>query len=205
MSEAAEIPTVLDSTSQKIGEAYARALLAQPGANSDQLVESLGEFGSVLKQLPKLQGMLESPKVDISSKESVLDKCLNGKVEKVVLNFVKLLARKGRFDCYSAIYSAAVAIQDEVAGRVRAVVTSAAELSDDSRQKLEQKLSDMLGKQVLVSVKIDPSIIGGVVVRVGDTVYDSSVANRLNQVKAKAIKGVTAAIRESFARFSVDA
>jgi F-type H+-transporting ATPase subunit delta len=207
MAEVENIPTVLDATSLKIGEAYARALLAQGDKETkvDLFVDQLGAVQGVLDQLPKLKAVLESPRVDYATKASMLDRAFQGKLDATFMNFMKLLARKGRFDCFRAIHSAAVKLQDEVAGRIRAVVTTASEMSDDSRRKLEERLSGLLGKQVLVSTSIDPEIIGGVVVRVGDTVYDASVANRLRQVKSKAIKGVTEAIRKSFDRFAVDA
>ncbi len=207
MSEAEEIPTLLDSTSLKIGEAYARALLAagQQESKVDAFVDQLGDIQEVLERLPKLRELLESSRVDYPTKASVLEKSLGGKVDRSILNFTKLLAKRGRFDCFRAIQASAIKMQDETAGRVRAKVTTAAAMNDDSRRKLEQQLSTLLGKQVLVSLSVDPTIVGGVVVRVGDTVYDASVANRLKQVKAKVIKGVTETIRNSFDRFSSDA
>ena len=89
-----------------------------------------------------------------------------------------------------------------MAGRVQATLTTAEEFEDSTRAKISDRLSSVLGKQVSLSAVVDPEIIGGMVVRVGDTVYDASVANQLNQVRAKAIKRAADAIRERLDRFA---
>jgi F-type H+-transporting ATPase subunit delta len=134
----------------------------------------------------------------------LIDKSLQGRADKSLMDFLKILAQRGRFDCFPAVERAARGIQDEMTGRVRAVITSATELSDEMKERLEKQFSTMLGKKVLASVKVDPAIIGGVVVRVGDTVYDISVANKLKQLKSKAIKGVSDSIRQSIERFATE-
>lgn len=202
--EAAKVPTVFDTTQQQMGEVYARALLGlgQTKGTVDGLLEELRGFRQALQQLPKLQSMLSAPRVPVAAKESLLRKSLQGKVSTDFLNFVLLLAKKHRFDCYSSIVTAAESLQDEMANRVRGQVTTAAPMSNQSRDALAAKLSQRLGKQVVLATQVDESIIGGVVVRVGDTVFDASIANQLQQLKTKAAKRVADAIRTSLDRFA---
>ena len=206
MTEVEKIPVVLDASMVQVGEVYARALLAEGEKRGqvDRLVEQLSQFGKVLSDLPKLRMALESPKFPYANKVALIDRSLQGRAEKSLIDFLKILAQRGRFDCFLAVERAARGIQDEMTGRVRAVITSATELSDETRERLEKQFSTMLGKKVLASVKVDPAIIGGVVVRVGDTVYDISVANKLKQLKSKAIKGVSDSIRQSIERFATE-
>jgi F-type H+-transporting ATPase subunit delta len=113
-----------------------------------------------------------------------------------------VLVRRGRFNALPAVRQSAAKLFDEVTGQVRATVTSASPLGDDAKNKLAERLSKLLGKQVRVETQIDESIIGGVVVRIGDTVYDASVANQLNQVRAKTAKRIADSIRGSLERFT---
>lgn len=207
MTEAEKIPSVLDASMAQVGEVYARALLneAQRHGKLDLIVEQLTQFAEVLRQLPKLRATLESPKVPYDAKANVIDAALKGRAEPLLINGLKLLAKRGRFACFSAVERAARDIQDEVAGRVRGEVVSAVPLDGDAVRRLEEKLSQMVGRQVIVTVRVDPDILGGVVVRIGDTVYDTSVRNRLEKIKAKAVKGVADSIRRSIDQFVTDA
>ena len=95
-------------------------------------------------------------------------------------------------------------MHDEMAGRVQATLTTAHEVDDSVRLKLQAKLSTVLGKEVGLSAKVDEAIIGGMVVRVGDTVYDGSVVNQLDRVRAKAVKRTTDAIRQEIGTFMAE-
>ena len=200
-----ETPTpVFDAAQQQIGKNYARALLAigeQHGA-VEQIVEHVHEISRLLRGLPQLQTLLESPKLPWENKVAVLEKALAGKVNQNVVNFAKLLAKRGRFGSWNAVTAAIQGLQDERLGRIRATVTTAGELSGEARAELEAKLSQKFGKQVLIATRTDPQVIGGVVVRIGDRVFDASVANRLKQIQAQAVKGVSDSIRVSMEKFA---
>ncbi len=202
--EAAKIPTVFDTTHQQMGEVYARALLGlgQSKGTVDSLVDELQAFLEALRLVPKLQAALAAPRIPFAAKESMLRKSLAGKVSGDFLNFTLLLAKRGRFDCFPSIVTSAESLQDEMAERVRGQVTTAAPMSDQAKNALAQRLSKRLGKQVVLATQFDESIIGGVVVRIGDTVFDASIANQLVQLKSKAAKRVADAIRSSLDRFA---
>ena len=203
MAEAKQ-PTVFDSDQQQLGDVYARALLAfaADAGNVDQLVDELGEVVEAINGVAGLRDALESPRVGVESKVNLLDKAFAGKVEKGLLHFLKVVGNKGRFDCLGAIASSAKTLRDEMSGRVQAVVTSASPMDSEVVGRITDQLSKTLGKDVSLRVLVDPEILGGIVVRVGDTVYDGSVVNQLSQVRARAVKRASDAIREKLDRFT---
>ena len=200
----AKQPTVFDSDQQQLGDVYARALLAfaADAGNVDQRVEELGEVVGAINGVAGLRDALESPRVGVESKVDLLDKAFAGKVEKGLLHFLKVVGNKGRFDCLGAIASSAKTLRDEMSGRVQAVVTSASPMDSEVVGRITDQLSKTLGKDVSLQVLVDPEILGGIVVRVGDTVYDGSVVNQLSQVRARAVKRASDAIREKLDRFT---
>jgi F-type H+-transporting ATPase subunit delta len=197
-------PTVFDTAQQQLGEVYARALL-QLGQKSGRLEQFLEELDAVvdsLQQLPKFQAALESPRISFADKEKLLEKAYRNKVGREFLNFLKVVARKRRFDCLAAVRTSAHQLHDELSGRVRALITTADPIDTAALKKIEDKLSAALSKKIQMATAIDPKMIGGMVIRIGDTVYDGSVVSQLNQVRTKAIKRASDAIRQSLDRFT---
>lgn len=204
MDESTQQPDVFDTDQQQLGVIYAKALLSfgQGTGKVDQLVEQLKAVAEVVSQVPGLSPALESPRIGLEEKTGLLDKAFGSKVDPALLNFLKVVGRKGRFNCLTAISRSACQMQDEMAGRVQAVLTSAAEVDESTRDSIAQKLSQILGKTVSLTSAVDPSIIGGMVVRVGDTVYDGSVWNQLEQFRQQAVKRAADAIRKKIDRFA---
>ena len=204
MDESTKQPTVFDSDQQQLGDIYAKALLAfgKESGSVDQLVEGLDGIVDVIQKVPGLQAALESPRIALEDKTKLLDKAFTGKVDKSLINFLKVVGNKGRFDCLGAISSSAQKMQDEMSGRVQAVLTSASDIDDTVKSNIAERLAKLLGKTVSLQSVVDPEILGGMVVRVGDTVYDGSVVNQLAQVRAKAVKRAADAIREKLERFA---
>ena len=204
MSEAPQQPTVFDSDQQQLAGVYAKALMrvGQKSGDLDSIVGELTAVVSVVNQLPEFKAVLESPRVAAESKAKLIDGAFGSRVSRNVLNFLKIVGNKGRFDCLGAIGASAVKLHDELAGRVEASLTTATPVEDSIRDQVARKLAGVLGKTVNLKTVVDPDIIGGMVVRVGDTVYDGSVVNRLKQVRASTVKRAADAIREQLDRFA---
>jgi F-type H+-transporting ATPase subunit delta len=196
-------PTVFDTDQQQLGDVYAKAFLgfATDSGKLDALMGELGEAVGVFNSLPKLRAILESPRIDADEKSKLLDKAFDGRCSNELLNFLKLLSQRGRFDCLDSVLASAEKAHDEMAGRIKATLTTASEVDATLRDSIEKKLSGILGKQVNLACEVDPEIVGGMVVRVGDTVYDGSVANQLQQVRTKAVKSAVDALRDTLDRF----
>jgi F-type H+-transporting ATPase subunit delta len=199
----AEQPTVFDTVQQQLGVVYAKALLAHGHevGKLDLLVEQLGAAADVIREVPGMQAVLEAPRIAYEAKASILDKAFGGKLDQVLINFLKLVVKKGRFDCIRSIVGSAHKLQDEMAGRVQAVLTSADAVDEGTKKNIADRLTAVLGKAVSLQSLVDPSIIGGFTVRVGDTVYDASLANQLAQVRKKAVQRTSETIRGKLDKF----
>lgn len=205
MSQPVRQPTVFDSGQEHVGAVYAKALLgaaAQTG-QAAAVVEELDSFISdALDRLPALEATLASPRVAAEAKLALLDKSLSGRMSATLLTFLKVVCRHGRFDCLRAIGRAARQQLNVREGRVDVRVRTPQALSDELRELVTRRLETLLGKRVNLFVRVDESLIGGIVVRVGDVVYDASVANRLSRLRESAVDLVVRAVRESLDRFA---
>lgn len=196
--------TVFDTDKQQLGDVYAKALLGfgQKSGKTDSLIDELGGVVGAVNALPKFKSALESPRISIEGKSAMIDKAFGGKISKELSNFLKIVGSKGRFDCLSTVLGSAKKMHDEMSGRVEATVTTAEAIDDSVRQKISDQLAKALGKDVNLTPIVSPDIIGGMIVRVGDTVYDGSVTSQLSQVRSQAIKRATDAIRTSIDSFT---
>ncbi len=207
MDDNGKAASVFDTDRQHLGDVYAKALLGigEKTGNIDELIDELQSLVSVVADQPKLRAMLESPRVNLAEKQSLIDKMLKGRASTTFVNFVKVLTRNGRFDCLAAVAATAQAMNDQRAGRVRATMTTAERVDENITQRVAARLGQVLGKTVLIQPTIDPEIIGGLVIRVGDTVYDASIQNQLKQVRSAAIDRANQEIRGAIDRFALEA
>lgn len=186
--------TVFDTGAEHLGRVYAEALLAAAttGGAADQVVDQLVEIAEVLDQHPHLDAVFSSPRIDSEEKQRVIDRLFASQVHPTLLHFLKVTARRGRLGYLRHIARAADDIRDVRMGRLVAEVRSAVPLTDDLRHSVRARLGEAMHREIVLREKVDPQIIGGLVIRIGDTVFDTSVANRLS--------GMAKRTRQAFAR-----
>jgi F-type H+-transporting ATPase subunit delta len=109
----------------------------------------------------------------------VLDRVLGGRASPLLLNFLKVLSRHRRLDCLRQIHRRLHALYDVLQNRVRVRLTTAAPLSTELASRIRIALRGKLEGEPVLELAVDPKLIGGAVLRLGDTVYDSSIANQL--------------------------
>ena len=199
-----ETPELITTDQQQLGEVYAKALLGvgEKSGSTEDLIRELKSVNQAVAELPKLSDALTAPQIGTEQKTALVEKSFAGKTSQPMLNFLKVIVQKDRFDCLPAVAIAAQQMHDQLSGKIQATLLTAEEIDNKTREEIAEQLSKKLGKQVELNSEVDPSIIGGVVVRVGDTVYDSSVAGQLKQVRAKAMKKASDVIREQLNRFT---
>ncbi|WP_153555224.1 ATP synthase F1 subunit delta [Roseimaritima sediminicola] len=205
MQESIKHDTVLDTGAEQLGATYAAALLgaASSAGAVDEVLEQLSELVSVtLREHASLAAAFRSPRVSIEEKQRVLDRLFGDQMHPVLLRFLKVAAVRGRLGYLPAILRAAQAQQDELLGRVVAEVRSAVALTDELREQIRARLSQVFAKDVRLEERVDPEVIGGVVIRVGDTVFDSSVSGQLESMSRRASAGFARHLRERFDQFT---
>ena len=165
---------------------YARALLdvVIKEGNPEQVEQELSGFADLMTQNPALQKALTNPAVPVSGKRGLV-KALASRLtlSPPLAKLLQLLADRDRLVLIPdlvAVYKDRLMDHRQV---VRADVTTAEPLPDTTVSVLKQRLAQMTGRQVTMTTRVDPSIIGGVVAKVGSTVYDGSVASQLDRIK----------------------
>lgn len=197
-----KVATVFDSEEEHVGEVYAKALLgvARKAPNTDEL---LSQFQTVVDEVfgkhPKLEAALNSPKINLEQKEALLEKILGSHVDPTLMKFLKILCRRQRLNFVRGIQRSITEFRDEELGRVRVIVTSALELSENEIDGIRNQLKAKLNREISVVTKVDPAIIGGLVLRIGDTVFDGSVTGKFDQLLRAAKTGSARALNKDSA------
>jgi F-type H+-transporting ATPase subunit delta len=205
MAEARQ-STVLDTGLQYLGTVYAKALIAaaeKTGTTELVLSELDSLVEDVLQRLPTLERTLNSPRVSFESKESLLEKAFRGKMSAQMINFLKVLARHGRFSAVRAVRQAARRIFNELRGILEVYVTTAESIDSATHKLVVEKLKAALGREIDLTTTVNPDLLGGVQIRVGDTVYDGSLANQLARLRKELVSTASVRMRTEVGRFAV--
>ena len=176
-----------------VARRYAQALmnLAGKAGQIEQTAAALDDIADALGASPPLRAFLSDPKVALSAKEAVMEQVLaKAAPPPLVRTFVRLVTRKRRMGLLDAMRQEFHLLADERSGRATAVVTVAAKLTTAQQSALRERLIAVTGKkQVQLDVRVDPDILGGLVARVGSTVWDSSLRNQLSRIQQSLVKG----------------
>ena len=178
-------------TSRAIAAEYAKALftVAITAADPTRVGEELAAFARLVVANPDLQRALRNPAVPIQAKQKVVgDLAELGGASTLVRHFLVLLGRQNHLAVLGDVVAAYEARLLQHLGIVAAEVTSASPLGDEREATLTRILSTLTGKQVRVSATVDPRLIGGVVAKVGSTVYDGSLVRQLQRLKKQMIE-----------------
>ncbi|MGA2034331.1 MAG: ATP synthase F1 subunit delta [Thermoguttaceae bacterium] len=179
-----------DAGLEQIADIYGRALLGatEKGGQTQSVLEDLdGLLDEVFGRFPKLEAILGSVLVSKEEKEAIIDRVFRGKLAPMVLDFLKVLARHGRLDCLRAIQRQARLQYEKLRRQVRVRLITAEPIDDALAEQITQDLRAMLEGEPLLQRSVDPQVIGGAVLYIGDTVYDGSVARQLQSIRQQMI------------------
>jgi len=179
-------------TSLIVAKRYARALLdiGREDGKYEDYGRELGSVAGLLAQTPELEGALANPGFPFEQRKALLGAILaKASLSPMVSNFFRLLMDRGRIKAVRDIFTVYQQLLDEVKGIRRAEVTSAVALEQAQVDRLTATLKKLAGQDVVVEVKEDPSLIGGVVARIGDLVLDGSVRTQLVGLKDSLTRG----------------
>jgi len=181
-------PSVMEDPSvASLARVYAVALLdAAQATGVGATLEELQSFlDDVLTPQPDFERLLCAPITPVEDKLALIERVLGSRGSPLFVNFLRVLARHNRLDIVRAIAGIAQREQELRSGQKRVQVTSAKPLSKSAEESIAAALKPLINAQPILETAVDPSLVGGVVIRVGDTVYDGSVRNRLKQLRAR--------------------
>ncbi len=197
--------TVFDDPKPELARNYAEALINAAGGDADAALDELDELvDDLFVGRPEFARLMGSPVRSAADKDAVLVRSLEGRALPLLVRFLRVLNRHGRLALVGPVSREARRIWDRRQGRVPVTVLSATELDESQLAAVRDKLVAMTGGTPVLSVRVDPSLIGGLVVQVGDIVYDASVRRRLEQLRQRLIEGKTHEIQERRDRFGLD-
>jgi len=167
-----------------IARNYAEALFDLGGSNgrADRYAELIDAVAGAVETTPQVQAVLMSPRVPKSEKARLLGAALEGAPREFVL-FLQSLVKRGRQRYLRDIATEYQALLDIKHNRVRAGVTLARPANESLQRDIQAALSRRLGKEVLAVFHVDPEILGGTVVRVGERIHDGSVRRRMTKLR----------------------
>ncbi|MGB7283041.1 MAG: ATP synthase F1 subunit delta [Candidatus Acidiferrum sp.] len=173
----------MKSASLQYANALADVALAQGAA--DAALKQLGDFVGAFAISAELRNFLTSPGVPRSAKHGVIEKiAARIGADKIIRNFLFVISDHQRSHILPEILSAFQDVIRKRQGIVEAEISSAVELSAVQKKRFAQTLERLTGKKIQAKYSLNPALLGGAVVRVGDTIYDGSVRNSLNEMRA---------------------
>ena len=178
--------------SVRIARRYAKALLSigREDGQAETYKEELGEFAKLLEENKELEEAISNPLYDAEGRKKVLQALVERLgPSKVMASFLFLLFDKGRMQYVKDIYTFYEKLTDELANIVRADLVSAVDLAEETIEKIRAALAQKTGKEVKMDVRVDPTLVGGAVTKIGDLVLDGSVRTQLKTLKESLQRG----------------
>ncbi|RLS77177.1 MAG: ATP synthase F1 subunit delta [Planctomycetota bacterium] len=172
----------VDIAADRVAKIYAQAVVdaaEAAGCRREVLVELATLARDVLPKVPEAAAVFSSPKVALEDKNRIIKRLTAGRMQATTTNALHVLARHGRLGLLGAVVDAAERLADEREGRQQATFTTAVPLDAAEQSRLVDDTQKALAAALVPTFVVDPAIIGGLVVRVGDTIYDQSVATGL--------------------------
>ena len=168
-----------------IANRYAEALfqLSEEENITKEIYNELHDVVEVIKNNKELDNVLKSPLVAKNEKTQFIEALFNNKINYDLINFLKILVEKGRISSLKSIELTFKELLNDKHNIIEGTVISAIALTEKQVKELEEKLSKKYNKNVTLENEVDQSILGGVLVRLGNTQIDGSVKTRLNNIK----------------------
>ncbi len=168
-----------------VARRYAQAVYqeAEAAGKAEAVDEGMQSLGESLDASRELDRFFRSPVVSREKKDAVIGALFDGKVDPLIVRLMRLLVEKGREDILPSVVRQYGELRDERLGLVEATVRTAMPLEYDETESLRRALEARTGRKVRLRIEVEPELIGGVVVRIGDRVYDGSVRHQLSTLR----------------------
>jgi F-type H+-transporting ATPase subunit delta len=169
----------------QVASRYAKSLidLAQEQNVLEPVKQDIELFIKTVKENPLLRAVLANPIIGLDKKAGILSELFTGKVNQMLLNYFKIVVNKGRSEILYATAKEFINEYNKRKNIVKATVTSAAPLSDKNKKQIEDLVKEVTKGDVVLETKVDPELIGGYILKVGDRQYDASIASSMRKLK----------------------
>jgi F-type H+-transporting ATPase subunit delta len=202
-----EIRPIADVGGQRIARVYAEALL-NAALKRGELDSILEQYDSLVHDLvradPSIAEFYGSPAIPAKVKAASIEAVFRPRASELFVNFLLVLNEHGRLDLFRQVFLALRELNEQRLRRLRVQVRSAVPLADDQRERLRRDLHDALQLDPILEEQVDPDLLGGVVVRVGDWQFDGSVRAQLRAIRNHIIARSSHEIQSGRDRFGTD-
>lgn len=176
-----------------IARNYAETLLTLAGRHGgesaiDEYGAAIDQVAAVLREEPLVREFLETPKVSPEAKKNALEASFKGRVPDMLLRFLLVVVEKRRQAVLEEIATQYHLLVDEARGQLRAEVTLAREADDQLKQEIVSSLEKRYGKKITAEYEVDSSLVGGIVIRVGDEILDGSLGRRVAGLRRRMLE-----------------
>ena len=177
---------------EELAQVYGRSLfqVALEHGRLDELREQLGQFADALDQHRELAVFFFSPYFSSQEKRDALDTLLDG-ADEIFINFLALLIENHRMPVIFRIRQEYERLWDEENRTLPVQITSAIALDDATTKSLGRTIGERAGRKVTLAARVDPDILGGIIIRVGNSILDASIRNRLEQLRRHVAQGAS--------------
>ena len=169
----------------QVATRYAKSLIDLAGEKSavETIKKDIELFLATCRANPELQAILKNPIIGLDKKANILDGLFSGKVHEMILSFFKIVVRKGRAEILFATAKEFITQYNVIKNVVKATVTSASPLSQENISQSEDVVKQSTNGEVILTSIVDPKLIGGFILKVGDKQFDTSISSKLNKLR----------------------
>lgn len=165
-----------------IQKTYAESLIKLDTISRTDILADLNKINDTVRMSEDLYKVLVTPTVNSETKIQIITDVFEKEISKPVLNFIKILAEKNRFSDFDGIVKAFKEKSDEIDGIKTVSVISAIDLKDEYKAQIISKLSTKLNKKINANWEVDESIIGGLVIKIDDSIINTSIKYKLDKL-----------------------
>lgn len=173
-----------------VADKYSSAMfeLAQEQNKLELIEEQLGYVASVMDEQPELRSFLKNPTITNDAKIKLIGTIFESSIDKIALHFIYVMIKRGRDRYIEQAIAAFIKKSRKARGILDAIVTVAEPITADVEASVQSKLREVTGKDVILSVLQDPSIMGGIIIQVGDKRIDGSISRRLEELEKSLLR-----------------
>lgn len=178
-------PSVMDPVAMRLADTYAQALLGlfDSEEQAEQIASQLEQLDELIESIPQAGDLLSSTRIEAGSRLEMISRIFSGRVHESLEAFLAVLSRHERMDLLGPIVKSFRKQLNRRENRQEVTLLVAAPLEEDQKQQIGRELGEVLESKLELTVRVEPAILGGMVVQIGDQVFDASVSGQIEKMR----------------------